>query len=87
MRESQIVQKLNESSLSYRWTWVEKMFNKKYFFSSGSAESLPIIKKIIELPKCTRSGGSRYIIMEFNSYINNFYRNVPYSFKGFNNPK
>lgn len=49
MRESQIVQKLNESSLSYRWTWVEKMFNKKYFFSSGSAESLPIIKKIIEL--------------------------------------
>ena len=49
MRESQIVQKLNESSLSYRWTWVEKMFNKKYFFRSGFAESLPIIKKIIEL--------------------------------------
>ena len=45
------------------------------------------IKKIIKLPKCTRSGGSRYIIMEFNSYINNLYRNIPYPFKGFNNPK
>ena len=44
-------------------------------------------KKIIKLSECTRSGGPRYIIMEFNSYINNLYRNISYPFKGFNNPK
>lgn len=49
MTGKQIVKILNESPLSYRWSWVERMFNKKYFFRNGTEDSLPIIKKLIEL--------------------------------------